>query len=283
MWDVEYQVDPNLTIRNRACRGTWSLTPSETTQSLEYPLTIAGSPMVLPVSYRWPPGIATGPPPDPRPSEPINASTRLDANIIRDIFTTFEGSIGCCILITGLLQLIVLDDFDMTWASSHLPHRFGGLKVCYIYQTLEPTTSPSTTKIQQDMPQVTRFGSSISGLFRPSKVSTTLIRLGPHLNDHVEARCHSKNKYEKFSGRIGLKVSNSDHQCILMSTHVITEAILAKSRRELLIGRNRDPVIRLANDWNDQVQIWAGNEQVRPSLLTGPVDLSADRTRYRLA
>lgn len=47
-----------------------------------------------------------------------------------------------------------------------------------------------------------------------------------------------------------------------MSTHVITEAILAKSQLSGFFGR-RDHVEKLEDDWNEHVDIWAGNEKVR--------------------
>ncbi|KAF2681618.1 hypothetical protein K458DRAFT_420388 [Lentithecium fluviatile CBS 122367] len=46
-----------------------------------------------------------------------------------------------------------------------------------------------------------------------------------------------------------------------MSTHVITEAILAKSHIGGLFGR-RDRLKKLDGDWNEHIEIWAGNERI---------------------
>ncbi|KAI4960760.1 hypothetical protein J4E86_002385 [Alternaria arbusti] len=92
--------------------------------------------------------IKTGlaPPPDPRPAAPLDCHAEISLDVVRDIFLTFEGSIGLYILVNGLLQIIVPDNFDTEWASSHLPHKYGGLKVCYIERTLEPTMLSKTTE-----------------------------------------------------------------------------------------------------------------------------------------
>ncbi|KAI8931933.1 hypothetical protein NX059_010834 [Plenodomus lindquistii] len=45
-----------------------------------------------------------------------------------------------------------------------------------------------------------------------------------------------------------------------MSTHVITEAMLAKSNRDIVLRRS--PLKRLKEDWNEHVDLWAGNEKV---------------------
>jgi hypothetical protein len=88
-------------------------------------------PVVLPVKHQWPPIGGVSPPPDPRPSEPIDCRAEISLATARDIFLTFEGSIGFYLLINALLQIIVPNNFNTTWASSHLPHKYGGLKVWY--------------------------------------------------------------------------------------------------------------------------------------------------------
>lgn len=257
-WDVEFQF------------GCWTATPIEADGSQHYPLTIARAPVVLPVDYQWPPIGGVNPPPDPRPSAPINCQAPLAVEIIRDLFLTFEGSVGFYILISGLLQIIVPRDFDTAWASSHLPHKYGGLKVCYIEETLEATMLPSATETTKARPPLLSPNSSLSGIFRSSRTSTAATGPTLKLNDFIEARPKANHRKEKYAGRLGLKVTKDSEPYLLMSTHVITEAMLVKSHREAIFGRNRDRFEKLGDDWNKSVEIWAGNEVI------GTIDKSFD-------
>jgi hypothetical protein len=252
MWDVEYQ------------SGCWTCTPLEVDTQKHYPLTIAGAPVVLPVEYQWPPIGGVNPPPDPRPSAPIDCRAEMTLDIVRDLFLTFEGSVGFYVLISGLLQIIVSEDFDTAWASSHLPHKYGGLKVCYIPQTLEATMLPSSTATTRTDPVLNPQSTSLSSLFRRSRTSTGSSNPPLKLNDFIEARPKANHRNEKFSGRIGLQVTDnfSDDPFLVMSTHIITEAILARSHRDALLGRSRSRFEKLDGDWNELVDIWAGNEKI---------------------
>jgi hypothetical protein len=252
MWDVEYQ------------SGCWTCTPLEADTPKHYPLTIAGAPVVLPVEYQWPPIGGVNPPPDPRPSAPIDCRAEMTLDIVRDLFLTFEGSVGFYVLISGLLQIIVSEDFDTAWASSHLPHKYGGLKVCYIPQTLEATMLPSSTATTRTDPVLNPQSTSLSSLFRRSRTSTGSSNPPLKLNDFIEARPKANHRNEKFSGRIGLQVTDnfSDDPFLVMSTHIITEAILARSHRDALLGRSRSRFEKLDGDWNELVDIWAGNEKI---------------------
>jgi hypothetical protein len=249
-WDIEYVTTHG---QGGADSGCWTCAPLQDSGPEQIPLTIAEAPVVLPVEYQWPPLGGIHPPPDPRPSAPINCWTELPMDTIRDLFLTFEGSLGFYILISGLLQIIVAETFDTTWASSHLPHKYGGLKVCYITNTMEPTmlqskvaTTPRTSAL---LPTQT------SRLLSASKQAQLTQSL--QLNDFIEARVSSTSR-EKFVGKIGLKVAKDDQPYLVMSSHIITEAILSKS----FFGINRDPMKRLQEDWNRNAEIWAGNAKV---------------------
>lgn len=250
-WDIEYNsAHSDLKIE----QGSWTCMPIQGSEPKNMPLTIAKAPVVLPVEYQWPPIGGVNPPPDPRSSTPIDCQQELTLGIVRDVFLTFEGSVGFYVLINGLLQIIVSEDFDTTWASSHLPHKFGGLKVCYIQGTLEPTMLPSrVTTAESDSSR--QLQSSRLSSFRRSQRSD----LSVHLNDFVEVRAGSSSR-EKYSGRIGLKIARQGDPRLLMSTHVITEAILGKFSFGL--GISRDPTRRLRDDWNQQVVIMARNTKV---------------------
>lgn len=245
-WDIEYHA---TTGTNQRTRGCWTYASSDNGVTSHLPLTIANVPVVLPVHYRWPPVGGIQPPPDPRPSLPIDCRAELSVKIIQDIFSTFEGSIGFYLLINGLLQILVPATFDTAWASSHLPHKFGGLRVCYIEQSLEETMIPSQVQTSRSRSPLL----PLSSLFRPSRSVQPL-----QINDLIEARTGSSTR-EKFSGRIGMKVvSRQGEPLLLMSSHVITAAILGKS----FLGTNWNPSRRLRDDWNEHAEICAGGAKV---------------------
>jgi hypothetical protein len=254
-WDVEYS--GTYTESGKLC-GSWTCTPLEPDEPRNHPLTIANAPVVIPVEYQWPLIAGVTPPPDPRPSEPIDCRGEIPLSMIRDVFLTFEGSTGFYLLINGLLQIIVPTDFDTTWASSHLPHKYGGLKVCYIEQTIDPTVLPITPETSKTRPSSSSPSASRANIFRFGQQQALPLSPSLKLNNFIEAR--PSHRKEKYSGRIGLKVAKGSEPYVLMSTHVITEAILAKSHRDRAFDRDRFE--KLESDWNKCAEIWAGNERV---------------------
>ncbi|KAH7113894.1 hypothetical protein B0J11DRAFT_445667 [Dendryphion nanum] len=266
MWDVDFHPchSQNTSLKN----GCWTCTPSDPSTPTQFPLTIGNAPVIIPVEHRWPPIAGVNPPPDPRPSALIDYTADMPLDVIRDVFLTFDGSIGFYLLANGMLQIIVDEDFDAGWASSHLPHKYGGLRVCYITQSMEPTMLPSRTETAKSRISQSSHGSSskLSNMFSPSRASSAsqshTSALSLKLNDFIEVRSKSSHRKEKFAGRIGMKVVKDGELYLVMSTHVITEAILAKSQRSSIFGRSRDPLDQLEGDWNEQVEIWAGNEKI---------------------
>ncbi|KAF1996799.1 hypothetical protein P154DRAFT_442654 [Amniculicola lignicola CBS 123094] len=258
-WDVEYhQIHSDADVP----RGSWTCTPMEADVPKNVPLTIGGAPVVIPVEYQWPPlGGAVNPPPDPRPSSPLDCTAKLELDVIRDIFLTFGGSIGMYVLVNGLLQILVPEDFDTTWASSHLPHKYGGLKVCYITQSMDATMIPAKTETKSKAVQTTQT-STMSSIFSQltGRPTHNVVSQPLQLNDFIEARMKSTLRKEKFAGRIGLRVAKDGESKLLMSSHVITEAILGRSHRPAIF--RKEPYEVLERDWNEQVEIWAGNEKV---------------------
>lgn len=160
-WDIEYD---NFYADDGSQHGCWTCTPFEADAPEDYPLTIARSPVVVPVEYRWPPISGLIPPPDPRPAAPIDCRAPIALELARDIFLTFYGSIGFYVLIDGLLQVVVPAHFDTAWASLHFPHKYGGLKVCYIERTFEPTMQSGPTKTARPKVPYTTPGYSASSL-----------------------------------------------------------------------------------------------------------------------
>jgi hypothetical protein len=258
-WDVNYQ------------SSCWICTPLDPNTPSEYPLKIAGSPVILPVEFQWAPMGGMNPPPDPRPSSPIDCRVALSLDMVRDIFLIFEGSIGFYLLVSGLLQIIVPKKFDTAWAASHLPHRYGGLKVCYIEQNLEPTMVPSSTiETTQPKPTLESQSSGLSSIFKQSRPSSGSSGAAIKLNDFIEARSKGNHRKERFTARVGLKITKAGEPYLVMSTHVIVEAILAKSQRTAFFPRSRGRFDKLDDDWNEHVEIWAKNENI------GLIDQSFD-------
>lgn len=251
-WDTEYEVTSPL----HEGHGAWTCAPLEASRLLSVPLTIGNAPVVIPVDYHWPLEGGVQPPPDPRPSTPIDCRATLPFEVVLDIFNTYIGSVGFYVLVNGLLQIMVQEDFDTEWASSHLPHKFGGLKVCYIEYNLEPTASlvSTTTSSRTTSPDRVQ-NRSLSNMLRPSRTNTYSVPL--QLNDSIEARGKSSHGH-RYAGKIGLRVEKNGVPYLVMSSHVITEAILAKS----LFASSAVPVERLRGDWNYQMELWAGNARV---------------------
>jgi hypothetical protein len=250
-WDIEFDGKHSIFEDSYGC---WTCMPLQDRETSHIPLTIANCPVVLPVDYQWPPIGGVNPPPDPRKSTPIDCRMEITTAMARDILLTFPGSVGFYMLVNGLLQIIVSDDFNTTWAASHLPHKFGGLRVCYIEGTMEPTMWPSRITTTDASPSAHPQSSRLSS-FRRSPRPDPLLQL----NDFVEVRAGS-NSRERYSGRIGLKVCKDGEARLLMSTHVITEAILGKTFFGL--GISRDPTRRLRDDWNIQVEVMAKSSKV---------------------
>ncbi|KAF2751324.1 hypothetical protein M011DRAFT_473818 [Sporormia fimetaria CBS 119925] len=293
-WDIEY-LAPVTFASKSANPGCWTYIPTEDS-SIVAPLTIEGAPVVVPVEYRWPPVGGLNPPPDPRPSSPIDCTAKLGADTIQDIFLRFDGITGFYLLKNGLIQFVVSEEFDIEHASSHLPHKYGGLRVCYVRQSMEPTmlatVRPSgNTTLEESSTKVGNQMSRASSHTAP--ITTQVLKI----NDIIEARPKHTFWGEKFQGKIGLKVAKEDQAFLVMSTHVITEAILGKHKRgwpsfssrsepkkdaEIWAGtskvgsailakhkrkwssifRRSEAVEKLKENWNDHVEIWAGNSKV---------------------
>ena len=277
-WDTEYNCPYTIDGRQYGC---WTCTPLDTAEPEDYPLKIAHAPVVLPVEYRWSPSSGVTPPPDPRPTSLIDCRLKIPLDVVKDIIVTFEGCVGFYLLINGLLQIIVPGGFDTAWASSHLPQKFGGLKVCYIEQSLEPTmlskrrytdgmSDPEPPFEPPSDPSGPTSGLSSKPIIvsenvqptRPSAQSSTRSQ-SIQLNDFIEARSSFTHGRKRFSGRIGLKVARGGAPFLVMSTHIITETILGKPRWTTIFDRGHDTTRQqLDVDWNTCTSIWAGNEKV---------------------
>lgn len=79
MWDVEYH---KIHFEHACLRGTWTCTPLEISEPRNFLLTIAKAPVVLPVEHQWPPIGGVSPPPNPRPSSPIDCRAEIPMTIV---------------------------------------------------------------------------------------------------------------------------------------------------------------------------------------------------------
>lgn len=155
--------------------GKWSI-----------PLRIAGAPVIIPVPWRYPlmSTVSVTPPGDPH--ETISSAAPVTRTLVEDVFGVFDFARGFYLLLNGLLQLVVDDEFDVEWALAHKPSRFGGLKVEYVHMELTPTAGRD------------RIG---------REPSQEPVRLQVH--SIVLARRKGKNKSATENARLGLKVRSN--------------------------------------------------------------------------
>lgn len=247
--------------------GTWTCLPMKGDASV-YPLKLAKAPVVIPVQNRWPPMAGVNAPPDPRGTQLIDCRADLPVEVIQDIFSTFKGCIGAYLLVNGYLQILVPDDFNMEWAASHYPHRFGGLKVSYIHDTRTPTMnskkSSSSSTVTSSYGAGTKMPTMASKGHKPGSSNHVATR-SLQLNDIIAARPSSSlRRAAKYSGRIGLQIKKNGVPYLIMSTHVITQAMTHRDRLSARLGRGRN---ELPTDWMKRVEVIVRNKKVCSCIL----------------
>jgi hypothetical protein len=252
----------------------WTCTPSKDTPVEQIPLTIGGHPVVIPVEYHYSASAFTMPPPDPHPHS-IDPSIEIDEDTINEIFEIFEGVLGFYLLINGMLQLIVPDNFDFQYALSHRPSEFGGTKISYIRQAMTPTAERrehgsssasvkqplsillSETRQGNDMSQPASSTQSTIQIHTTSSSGTSPTRRPGSggtprdlmIGSVVQARVEGANKKEKFQGKIGLMTEANDRYYLVISSHILTQALVA-AKSDRFPGK----------DWVNSVSVIAGNE-----------------------
>ncbi|RDW63489.1 hypothetical protein BP6252_11034 [Coleophoma cylindrospora] len=241
-WDIEY---------GQSC---WTCTPSRKIPRDEIPLTIAGCPVVIPVAYRYPFSGAVSPPPDPL-SQVIDPRAPIEIQTVAKIFKRFPEASGFYLLLNGLLQLLVPDNFNYDWAYSHRPNVFGGLKICYINQTLACTAGHDPRVQRPATPTATRTASSRNQAQSPPARRVPNARSRIELESIVEARPKNVKSQTQYNGRIGVKTIKDGKIYLTMSSHVITESLLAKNRGPLLRRLFRTSRSTLNENWHKEVDI----------------------------
>ncbi|KAH7377264.1 hypothetical protein BKA66DRAFT_156482 [Pyrenochaeta sp. MPI-SDFR-AT-0127] len=249
----------------------WTCTPSQDIQMEDIPLTISGHPVVVPVEYHYPASAFTVPPPDPHPHF-IDSSSEVDEDTMNDIFRTFEGVLGFYLLINGMLQLIVPDDFDFEYGLSHQPNEFGGLRVSYIFQAIEPTaerqqglsstsleqhsiteqsnvrqrvTESSSPKQIQSQLQSTPTSSPSASINRtPGQANLMDLKIG----SMVQARVKRSKVTERFQGKIGVMTEAEGQYYLVVPSHILTKALTA-AKSDRFPGEN----------WKDHVMVTGCN------------------------
>jgi tetratricopeptide (TPR) repeat protein len=271
-WDVEYN---SSDWRSES----WTCTPSSPDGVDDIPLLIAGAPVILPVAYRWPPTSGVFPPPDPHPHI-LDPAEPLALRTIKDIFKTYPECSGFYLLLNGMLQLIVPDGFDAEWASSHLPNRFGRLRISYIFQSMSPTMNTGVETTQIDTAQQDEPIRSLSDAATPYHSQQRTNPIPTHslkLNQTIEARAKDSPSKEKFAGRLGLRTTKGSKTYLTISSHVITSMLSPKKRPTSILSWLRGPSNQLKENWPDDVEIWATNKRV---CCTFPLQLDVTLTSH---
>lgn len=257
----------------------WTCTPTGDTPIEKIPLTIAGRPVVIPVEYHYPVLATSIPPQDPHPHV-IDCSNPISEDDINEIFDTFEHALGFYLLINDMLQIIIPDDFDYEYALSHQPISFGQLRVSYVRQSsasLVPTADRSTdatTSITRSTPNLSALATrpvSPSKLVQSPSSGDTLIstqtatstkskqesrnmmRLA--LGSMIQARVHKSKSSERFQGKIGLMTRVEDRLHLVVSSHVLTQALSA-AKSDAFPGPN----------WTDDLTVIASNGSREASI-----------------
>lgn len=272
--DIPDAICDNLEYRDIFGSGLiWTCTPSKDTPMEQIPLTISGHPVVIPVEYHYPASAFTMPPPDPH-HRFIDPSKEIDEDTVNEIFENFEHVLGFYLLINGMLQLIVPDDFDFEYALSHQPNEFGGLRVSHIPQSMTPTaerrdgsssisveqpsslerpeslqkdTSPSAKPTQAPIQPHMTSSSSTSSAPEPGRRGPMDLKIGSMVQARVEGGEGTKAT-ERFQGKIGLMTEANNHAFLVVSSHILTQALVATKS-------SRFPGI----DWKDGVRVMVSN------------------------
>jgi WD40 repeat protein len=218
----------------------WTYTLAEDVFSEDIPLRISGHPVVVPVDYRHPAAAYTIPPPDPRHLF-IDASKDVSEDIVHDIFETYNDIVGFYLLINGMLQLIIPEDFDIENALSCKPNEFGGLRVSYIRRSIIPTAESQERTFCGPLQESFNVEAAASKHTRPSHslhVSDYTNMSSEHgksregsmdlkIGSMVRACLEGLKAADIFQGKIGLMTESNGQNHVVIPTHILTEALMA--------------------------------------------------------
>ncbi|KAK6858448.1 hypothetical protein PG995_006147 [Apiospora arundinis] len=230
----------DLQLENRLEYPCWTCIPPDTTPSYSVPLTIANLPVVIPIRSYYPLHAGLIPPPDPYPQQ-ISPVGQLADEIVEKILETFEEAVGFYLLINGMLQIIVPEDFDITSALNHYPRRFGSLKVSFILQSQIPTAGEANKRRKISWNGWRNVGTSRN----PSEPPTHAVSSGSGNRNHVSSnpigplpgpnlaigssvKAHvnkSNSQVRHHQAKLGLMTKRQDRVYLTLPTHLITQAL----------------------------------------------------------
>ncbi|KAK7995314.1 hypothetical protein PG990_014087 [Apiospora arundinis] len=230
----------NLQLEKLLEHPCWTCIPPDTTPSYLVPLTIANLPVVVPVRTYYPLHAGLTPPPDPHPRR-ISPVGQLANDTVENILDTFEEAVGFYLLINGMLQIIIPEDFDIASALNHYPRRFGSLKVSFISLSQIPTAGEATKR--RNIP-LTRWLNVGTGR-NPSKPPTQKVLSrsiygnlvssdptgplpGPSLAIGSSVQAHvnrSNTQVRHHQAKLGLMTKRQDRVYLTLPTHLITQAL----------------------------------------------------------
>lgn len=261
-------ISDNLELGESPGAGlVWSCTPSNGVSCNDIPLTILDRPVVIPVEHHSLASAYTMPPPDPHRHRFVDASKAIDEDTVNQVFNTYEGILGFYLLINGMLQLIVPDDFDHEYALSHRPNEFGGLRVSYIAQSMTPTADVAVAEplVQSEDSSVTASVHSqkadISRTPTLSPQSTTMSSTAGSLEigSTVQAVVEGSKMRDRYQAKIGLMTMSKGQHFLVVPSHMLTQA-LGASKTKAFPG----------NNWKDAVTVRAcnGDQKVHGKIFS---------------
>ncbi|KAJ5026486.1 hypothetical protein PSV08DRAFT_160270, partial [Bipolaris maydis] len=231
-WDIDY----TELYQSPPC---WTLTPSPSLSLDSIPLTIAGAPVIIPVSFRYDLRPALSSPLDPH-LELISPSISLKKKVVDAIFNTYDNPIDFYVLANGWLQIIVDEGFDSTDTLSHKPQTFGGPRVSYIQQTTRPCVSRTSISFNAEANQ-------------SSTSTTTMLCIGGLIKARISG---SKSSAVDFEGRIGVMTKFEGRLYVTVSTHMGTEAWLSTKK-----------VANLDVSWKDNVKLYSAGGTIKDARI----------------
>ncbi|CAN9172211.1 unnamed protein product [Alternaria alternata] len=265
--DLPEMIRDNLEYREVYGSGpVWTITSSEDVLSEDIPLRISGHPVVVPVDYRYPAAAYTIPPPDPRHLF-IDASKDVSEDIVNDIFETYNDILGFYLLINGMLQLIIPEDFDIENALSRRPNEFGGLKVSYIHQSIVPTAESQKGTFSTSLQESFNVEAAASQHTRPSHslhVSDNTSMSSEHgksrdgsmdlkIGSLVRACLEGLKAADLFQGKIGLMTESNGQNHVVIPTHILTEALMATRSDRFPGDRWIDDMVVVASSGGQEI------------------------------
>ncbi|KAK7959605.1 uncharacterized protein PG986_004459 [Apiospora aurea] len=217
----------------------WTCIPPDTNTSYPVPLTIANIPVVVPIKTYYPLNAGLMPP-DPHPHH-ISSVKELCDDTVEQILDTFEEATGFYLLVNGMLQIIVPDEFDIYSAVNHYPGRFGGLQVSFIAQTQISTAgeaskrrktsstewghiSAQTQNTMESSTSATPSGSGFGNLM--SNSPRPIADQGLSIGSSVRAQVNNGKSKNRSQAKLGLMTEAQNRFYLTLPTHLVTEALI---------------------------------------------------------